>query len=35
LEVLSREPKDEAVVVALVEVAVRGDDHYGGWVVVQ
>jgi hypothetical protein len=35
LEVLSREPKDEAVVVALVEVAVRGDDLYGGWVVVQ
>jgi hypothetical protein len=35
LEVLSREPKDEAVVVALVEVALRGDDLYGGWVVVQ
>ena len=30
-----REPKDEAVVVALVEVGVRGDDLYGGWVVVQ
>jgi hypothetical protein len=33
LEVLSRAPKDEAVVVALV--AVRGDDLCGGWVVVQ